>query len=562
MELPRLNVEGQEIGLRDLGNGLFEPKSLSILRDAVNKELTISPKSFWEEKPYPRKAPETYHKIESFCFVATKNIKDEAEVLLKTLRLFHDEPVYVICDKATREHLASQKLFNNVKFKTCAEEEHLEVIQKKLFDGHSCVANNVHNAPAILKKMDVMDFALKYHSNTFFLDSDIIVLDNLQEHFTSEVVLSPHFYPIDKQHKGFEFGFYNAGYLFCANKGFPKFWRHMYLTDSTFFEQECMNRISDYYNIQTFGKEHNVGFWRGEALPAKAKSIHTHISRMGSAGRGDSLVEMNKTTKDYALSQVKDNPIINSHLRKHYNPSCNEKLAFIHYGKVAGVYIQHYIRNYVFSEMDHFNSWWDLESENKRALDRDWTEEELLEIAETDKQRVLAHNHHINWSEKTVKKFNENGWFTFMFIRNPKDILCSLYFWAQSQWDRWKPDEVSESLREPLREELKLMSGQNNPYNVSLDQFIQYIISHENSSKLWALPDYIDEIQYVAKFSNKNFGKFLLDNFQHYYEPKERLNASKSKGYGVYLKSGEISEETNKIIEEHPEYERYNKYLV
>ena len=564
METSRLKINDKEVGLRDLGNGLFEPKNLSVFNDVVagQFETDSAPKKFWLENRPPKHEPKQYHKIESFCFVVTENLKDEAEVLLKTLRLFHDEPVYVICDKETKIFLNRMGVCDNVKFRTSAEKEHLDHIQKKVFDGHSCVANQVHDAPSIIKKMEVMDFALKHHNNTFFLDTDIIVLDNLQEYFTAEIVLSPHFYPKKNQHKGFEFGFYNAGYLFCANKGFPKFWRHLYLTDSSFFEQECMNRISDYYKIQTFDPNHNVGFWRGDDLPIKAKSVHTHISELGSAGRGLELIALNKKAKDYALSQVKNKPIINSHLRKHYNPDCNKKLAFIHYGKAAGVYIQHYIREQVFPRIKHFNSWWDFNYKNKRALTRDWTEEELLDIADADVEEALTHNHHINWSKESVKKFNDKGWLTFMFIRNPKDVMCSLYFWAQSQWDRWDAEDKSaQALRQPLTEELIYISGQDNPHNISLDDFIRGILSGKGAQNLWILPDYVDDIQHVAKFNNENFRSFLLDNFQHLYVPMKKRNTSKSEGYKAYLDRGEISEETNNMVETHPEYKRYLKYL-
>ena len=564
MENPRLKINDKELGLRDLGDGLFEPKNLNIFNQILEgkKDFDNNPKALWEEIPIPKNEPHKYHKIESFCFVATDNLKDEAEVLLRTLRLFHQEPVYVICDKETRVFLNRQKLCENVKFRTCAEQDQLDAIQEKVFKDHSCIANHIHNAPAILKKMDVMDFALEHHSNTFFLDSDIIVLDNLQEYFTKDIVLSPHFYPLKNQHKGFEFGFYNAGYLFCANKGFPKFWKHLYLTDSTFFEQECMNRISDYYDIQTFSIEHNVGFWRGEKFPYKAKSIHTHISELGSAGRGLQLIALNKITKDYALSQVKHNKIINSCIRKYYNPDCNKKLAFIHFGKCAGVYIQHYIRHNVFPRMKHFNSWWDFNYKNKRALTRDWTEQELLGIAQQDVTEALAHNHHINWTQEAVKKFNENGWLTFTFLRNPKDIMCSLYFWAQNQWDRFDKESTDgQILGMPLKEELINMSGQENPYKVSLDTFIRHILEGKGAQKLWALPDYIEDIQHVALFNNKNFSKFLLENFQHNYFPNPKQNTSKSEGYGVYLKRGDISPETDKMISNHPQYLKYSKYL-
>ena len=564
MAKPRLKLNDKEIGLRDLGDNLFEPKNISILQGVLEDRINLNykPKKFWLENLPPKHEPQKYHKIQSFCFVVTDNLKDEAEVLLKTLRLFHDEPVYIICDKASKIFLNKMKAINNVEFKTSAEKEHLDDIQKKVFDGHSCIANDIHNAPSILKKMEVMDFALKHHDNTFFLDTDIIVLDNLQEYFTAEIVLSPHYYPTENQHKGFEFGFYNAGYLFCANKGFPKFWRHSYLTDSSFFEQECMNRISDHYRIQTFGKEHNVGFWRGENLPPKAKSVHTHISESGNVGRGLSLIALNKKTKDYALTQAKDNSTINSHIRKHYNPNCNKKLAFVHFGKAAGVYTQHYIREHVFPHIKHFNSWWDFNHINKRALNRDWTQEELLKIAEEDVEEALTHNHHINWTNESVKKFNDHGWLTFMFIRNPKDIMCSLYFWAQNQWDRWsEEDKSAQALREPLKEQLIRISGQNNPHNISLNNFIRGILAGKEAQRLWALPDYVDDIQHVAKFNNKNFGSFLLENFQHLYVPTKKQNTSKSKGYRTHLERGEISEETHNMLEGHPEYKRYLKYL-
>ena len=207
-----------------------------------------------------------------------------------------------------------------------------------------------------------------------------------------------------------------------------------------------MNRISDYYRIQTFAPSHNVGFWRGDNLPIKAKSIHTHITELCSEGRGLELTALNKKTKDYALAQAENKPIINSHLRKHYNPDCNKKLAFIHFGKAAGVYTQHYIREQVFPRIKHFHSWWNFEDlhefnyKPKRRLNRDWKEEELLQIADADVEEAIAHNHHINWTKESVKKFNDKGWLTFMFIRDPKDIMCSLYFWAKGQWDRWSSE--------------------------------------------------------------------------------------------------------------------------
>ncbi len=564
MEQSRLKINDKEVGLRNLGGGLFEPKNFSILKAVVNgqEKFEKDPPELWKRIDLPLKEPKQYHKIESFCFVATENIKEEAELLLRSLRNFHDQPVYVICDKATRVHLTRQKLCKDVTFRACAEQKHLDKINEKVFKNHSCVANNIHNASAIFKKMDVMDFALEHHSNTFFLDADIIVLDNLQEYFQASVVLSPHYYPRVEEYKGFEFGFYNAGYLFCASKGFPRFWKHAYLTDSIFFEQECMNRILEHYNIQTFSEDHNVGFWRGDKLPQKAKSVHAHVTSGVDKNRNQNIIDKNTQIKDYAISQTeKHHPVINSHIRKYYNPDSRKKLAFIHFGKCAGVYVQYYIREYVFPGVKHFNSWWDLGEKNKRNLERDWTKQELIEIAKLDTDTGLAHNHHIGWCSETVQAFKNNGWFTFMFLRDPKNIICSLYFWSQRQHRRWKPEELHGGLRGPLRGEIIKMSGQDDPHKVSIDDFFKFFISNEEAQKLWTLPDYIDDIEYVSEFNDKNFGDFLLKYFGHHYLPQEKRNISQNKGYEYYLNNGDISKDTNELINNHSEYIKYSKYM-
>ena len=169
MEQARLKINNEEVGLRHLGGGLYEPKNASVFKKVIEEKYEPSALcEFYKLRPLSKEEPLEYHKIESFCFVATENIKEEAELLLRSLRNFHDQPVYVICDKETRMYLVRQKLSKNVTFRTCAEQEHLDKINEKVFKNHSCIANNIHNPPAIFKKMDVMDFALKHHGNTFF----------------------------------------------------------------------------------------------------------------------------------------------------------------------------------------------------------------------------------------------------------------------------------------------------------------------------------------------------------------------------------------------------------
>ena len=110
MAQSRLKIKDKEIGLRDLGDGLFEPKNLDVLIESVNYQYSHikDAKGFFVENKIGTKEPKKYHKIQSFCFVLTENIKEEGAMMLKSLRKFHDQPVYVICDQSSIDFLEQE----------------------------------------------------------------------------------------------------------------------------------------------------------------------------------------------------------------------------------------------------------------------------------------------------------------------------------------------------------------------------------------------------------------------------------------------------------------------
>ena len=111
MENPRLKIKDQEVGLRDLGGGVFEPKNISILESVFNTGCFRSgKKNYFTQKPLAREEPKKWHTIQSFCFVVTSNIKREAAMMLKSLRKFHKQPVYCICDEDSKRFLLAEKL--------------------------------------------------------------------------------------------------------------------------------------------------------------------------------------------------------------------------------------------------------------------------------------------------------------------------------------------------------------------------------------------------------------------------------------------------------------------
>jgi hypothetical protein len=534
-----LKIKDQEIGLRDLGGGLFEPKNISVLENSIYgiKNEAKNP-SFFTERGFARKEPSKYYKIESFCFVVTENIKREAGMMLKSLRKFHDQPVYVICDHASKRFLVQEELKDDSVFCKTITKEDLAKTNKEIFENHKCIANKVHRPAEILLKMDVMNFALEHHSNTFFLDADIIVLENLQEYFQAKVALSPHYYPKKYTSHGFDNGFYNAGYVFCASRGFPNYWRHLYLNDSIFFEQEGMNRIPERQDIQTFSKEHNVGFWRRNEIPNKIKSLHFHITDGVDENRTDRLKEMNENIKSVGVNLLREEhpDLYNYYIRM----TAPKKIAFVHFGKAAGVYVNEYMKSQCVVSYGKYLSF--HENLNPfRVKDRDWTKEELLKIAEADDEYMYLSNHHIEWDLETIKKFKENGWFMFMFLRRPEELLCSLFHWSKEKKINVRGNKEPNDLEEMF----KFSSVDFDP----------------EFARLWTAPDYIDELDYVAEFNDKNFGAFLLKYFGETHEPRPPSNTSKNKGFNYYRKTGEISNNIAQRFFEQPEYKMFLTYL-
>ena len=263
----------------------FFPIKLKHSKDEASAHKAIDRIADIYEKEYPYKlffkgvgsAVETDHKIQSFCFVATKEVKEEASILIKSLRGFHDEPIYVVCDKETEYFLSCINLdLDNVFFRIEMEQKTLDAINKK-YDFER--KNDYHRPECIIKKMDCMNYALENHDNVFFLDSDIIVLDSLQEKFNKDIFLSPHYHRAGSPDadNSIDYGFFNAGYVFCADSDLPSFWKDAYINNSNFFEQECMNQICEKFDVGLFDKLHNIGFWRkGLSSKIQPKSIHVH----------------------------------------------------------------------------------------------------------------------------------------------------------------------------------------------------------------------------------------------------------------------------------------------
>lgn len=199
--------------------------------------------------------------LKSFCLVATKEVKRECAVTLRTIRLFHKQPIYLICDDETLNYI-SQLNIENLNYKSILNEAYREKIKRRFFKNRFKDLCTFHKVECIFPKMDAISFALKSEDNTLFVDADIVFLNEVKIESDKEIILGPHYNPAHRFYQNFNNGFFNAGYLFCSNKCFPRHWRRIYLTDSRFYEQQGMDYIYEKYDIDIFDKRHNMGWWR------------------------------------------------------------------------------------------------------------------------------------------------------------------------------------------------------------------------------------------------------------------------------------------------------------
>lgn len=217
------------------------------------------------------------HRIGSFSLVATKEVANEAALLIRSLRTFHTEPIFVLCDKPTRT-LLERHGDAGLQFKEGANRRTLAQLDKR-FRQHVAIGNEFHRVDCIAAKMDALEWAIAEAGDTLFLDADIVAVANLNEGFGHELVLGPHYHGENPFEAARKFGLLNAGYLWTNNPGVPEMWREIYLGRSAFFEQEGMPLLLERFDAGFFPAAHNVGFWRRPHFTrGGVKSYHVHMT--------------------------------------------------------------------------------------------------------------------------------------------------------------------------------------------------------------------------------------------------------------------------------------------
>jgi len=211
-----------------------------------------------------------------------------------------------------------------------------------------------------------------------------------------------------------------------------------------------------------------------------------------------------------------------------------KKILFIHVVKTGGSYVMHHLGNYLAGRSYQIC---DIESQHDR---REFVSETLIRTAKDpslNDKKILLHCHADFVPEEIFRVFKENGWFTFSFVRHPGDLLCSYYYYAFI----------------------------NPRFNIHGDLNF-FIYSTVSTSKEYAqytkldhfgIPAYWRDLDFIQEFNELNFSNFLRQYFGHSYVPGSALNKGLNLGYRHYCDSGQISEETQALLEKHEQCEWY-----
>jgi hypothetical protein len=204
--------------------------------------------------------PEKLRPVESFCTFWTQDFAEQARVLLKSLSLFHPGiPVYVICDRHSLADIYQE--FPGVIAKVGADDVDVQGMRAD-YNSASSARRMDHNPPGIyLLKMAVMKQALQNHGNTVFVDSDLIFTMPIEPQPDCDVSMTLHWHdPVEGQRDA-EYGPFNGGFVYCANRDFPDWWRNAYLNGG-FADQTCLAEVPSSFDTHILPLQYNVGHWR------------------------------------------------------------------------------------------------------------------------------------------------------------------------------------------------------------------------------------------------------------------------------------------------------------
>jgi hypothetical protein len=142
--------------------------------------------------------------------------------------------------------------------------------------------------------------------------------------------------------------------------------------------------------------------------------------------------------------------------------------------------------------------------------------EAIAEIANGPEWNQYLHAHADSWTEDIADEFIDNGWRLVTFIRNPPDVLASMWRYAITV------DAIEGDF----------------PFDRYLNERFD-----DQEDPCWRIPEWWEKIHDVHAFSEASLAEFIKSAFNADWKPR-RLNASGSYGFAHYLSLGMIEPDT------------------
>jgi len=220
--------------------------------------------------------------------------------------------------------------------------------------------------------------------------------------------------------------------------------------------------------------------------------------------------------------------------------------AFVHIQKTAGTYVDAGVsRCLILKGYNIFNPWFLSRAEianlgereptttfglglDKGDWRRDWSENELLKIAHIPMAKYV-HNHGGNWTEKAFTTFKENQeCFFFSFLRNPIDMMCSMYFF----------------LKEKAGEPSDPCWGANDGHPKGLPPTVEEFFQENWMFLDTIIPSFYEKIDYLRIFSEEAMKDLIENVMGGVYKPTRKMNTSENLGWEHYRSTKELSDDS------------------
>ena len=255
----------------------------------------------------------------SFCSLATEVHKEELDLMLSSIALFHKKSK-VFC-------LVDTKTFNFCK--NAYYNDLLEIVWLNTLDNFSGKTRKEMETDGSIDsfwdlKTVIMELALKYCPDTLYLDADCILLQKIIGIDKSKLFgLSPHRIP---QKNCQETGYYNAGFVWSSSKKFAQLWRQANKTsdygDQKSLETLALNYVGKFFEFDDsfnlmpwtsilndeifslyksrFTIIDNVIYYNFKPL----KSVHTHIRDSRFIDFNSLIIKLLKSSGNYRLLTI------------------------------------------------------------------------------------------------------------------------------------------------------------------------------------------------------------------------------------------------------------------